>query len=148
MLLDLTDPANILINISESVCMQLLPMSLTSLISHGCDHLRRIFPKGTRIDSSNLDPLVFWRNGSQIASLNWQVYDTGMHLNEAMFVGSQGWVPKPKEMRKEMVSSGASLKEKAKQRLVVEIVGVSSCQSCFPSSSFRENLIDDSTGAK
>jgi len=134
---DITDPANILINISESACMKLLPASLTGLISHSSNHLRRIFPKGTRIDSSNLDPLMFWRNGSQITSLNWQVYDTGMQLNEAMFVGSPGWVPKPREMRKEMISSGASLKENEKQRLVVEIVGVSSCQSCLPSSKPR-----------
>jgi len=131
---DITDPANILINISESACMDLLPASLAGLISHSSNHLRRIFPKGTRVDSSNLDPLVFWRNGSQIASLNWQVYDTGMQLNEAMFVGSPGWVPKPREMRQKMIS-GTSLKENVKQRLVVDIVGVSSCKSCFPTSS-------------
>ncbi|KAF8876785.1 PLC-like phosphodiesterase [Gymnopilus junonius] len=79
--------------------------------------LRRIFPKGTRIGSSNFDPLTFWRNGSQVASLNWQVYDKGMQVNEAMFVGTPGWVEKPLSMRNaldgEAHSSG-------------EIVGISS----------------------
>lgn len=127
---EISEPPNVLINISESKCLALVPTSLVSLITHSTKHLRRIFPKGTRIGSSNFDPLTFWRNGSQVASLNWQVYDRGMQVNEAMFVGSPGWVAKPRHMRtgdpEETKPSGG------REKLVGEIVGVSSCASFLP----------------
>ncbi|KAL1684499.1 hypothetical protein GGG16DRAFT_119740, partial [Schizophyllum commune] len=62
---ELTTPKPILINISESGLASLLPASLTPLIAHGLRHLRRIFPRGTRIGSSNPDRLTFWRAGSR-----------------------------------------------------------------------------------
>ncbi|KAG9225649.1 hypothetical protein CCMSSC00406_0007506 [Pleurotus cornucopiae] len=92
---EMLDPKNILINISESSISSLIPKSLQHLISHAHRHLRRVYPRGTRIGSSNLDPVKFWRDGSQVVSLNWQNYDRGMQINEAMFVGSPGWVLKP-----------------------------------------------------
>ena len=118
-------PHNILINISESACLSLLPASLEQLIWHGSHHLRRIYPKGSRIGSSNFNPLVFWRNGSHVASLNWQVYDRGMQVNEAMFVGSSGWIEKPLHMRK-----GSEYTPKGgREKLIGEVIGVSSCSS-------------------
>ncbi|KAJ4494862.1 PLC-like phosphodiesterase [Lentinula edodes] len=96
---ELIDPRHILINISESKILSLLPTQLDPLIEHGRLHLRRIFPRGTRIRSSNMDILKLWRNGSHIVSLNWQTFDTPMQINEAMFVGSPGWVLKPKAQR-------------------------------------------------
>ncbi|KAF8151614.1 PLC-like phosphodiesterase [Crassisporium funariophilum] len=117
-------PSHVLINISESTCRALLPASLSALIFHGSNHLRRIFPKGTRIGSSNFDPQVFWRNGSQVASLNWQVYDRGMQVNEAMFVGGPGWVEKPRHMRRH---ADPNLQAKGgREKLIGEVVGVSS----------------------
>jgi phosphatidylinositol phospholipase C, delta len=53
-------------------------------------------------------------------SLNWQSYDCGMQLNEAMFVGSPGWVLKPARLR------GSGVETTAKFRFVGEVVGVSS----------------------
>ncbi|KAL0947956.1 hypothetical protein HGRIS_010585 [Hohenbuehelia grisea] len=88
-------PKHILINVSESSLSALLPASLKHLIDHAQQHLRRVFPRGTRVHSSNPNPLAFWRNGSHVVSLNWQKYDTGMQVNEAMFVGTGGWVLKP-----------------------------------------------------
>ncbi|KAL8842742.1 MAG: hypothetical protein Q9170_000398 [Blastenia crenularia] len=70
-----------------------------TLFSHNRNYLMRAFPSGTRVSSSNLDPAVFWRNGVQIVALNWQKYDAGVMLNEAMFSGSAGWVLKPREYR-------------------------------------------------
>jgi phosphatidylinositol phospholipase C delta len=70
---------------------------------------------------------VFWRNGSHVASLNWQVYDRGMQVNEAMFVGSPGWVEKPLHMRK-----GSEYTPKGgREKLIGEVVGISSCTSNF-----------------
>ena len=73
---------------------------------------------------------MFWRNGSHVASLNWQVYDRGMQVNEAMFVGSPGWIEKPLHMRK----GSEYIPIFGREKLVGEVVGVSSCSS-FSSSS-------------
>lgn len=122
---EITDPKHVLINISESGCGALLPQSLPQLIEHARKHMRRIFPRGTRIRSSNLDPLRFWRNGSQVASLNWQNYDKGMQVNEGMFVGSPGWVLKPGPLM------GAGNAMTGRWKLEGEVVGISSCE--YPS---------------
>jgi len=58
-----------------------------------------VYPKGLRVTSGNQNPLTQWHNGSQIVCLNWQKYDMGMQLNEALFVGTPGWVLKPAHMR-------------------------------------------------
>lgn len=119
----MTEPKHILINISESSLSALVNHSLTSLIDHAQHHLRRVFPRGTRIGSSNFDPLKFWRNGSQVASLNWQKYDMGMQINEAMFVGSEGWILKPASL----IGMGNGMASRLK--LVGEVFGISSRES-------------------
>ncbi|EIW77727.1 PLC-like phosphodiesterase [Coniophora puteana RWD-64-598 SS2] len=110
---------NIMINISESALSALIPESTAALTASASRHLRRIFPMGIRLSSSNLDPLKFWRTGSQVACLNWQHFDRGMQINEAMFVGTNGWVPKPAMLGREAVEIG-------KTRITGEVVGVSS----------------------
>ncbi|KAJ7794172.1 PLC-like phosphodiesterase [Mycena olivaceomarginata] len=116
----ISDPLHVLINISESACGALISSSfLPELIDHGTKHLRRIFPKGTRIRSGNLDPLRFWRSGAHIAALNWQNYDEGMQLNEGMFVGSSGWVLKPDRLR------GTDTAHSPRSKLTCEVVGIS-----------------------
>ena len=127
LLSDTYGPENILINISEPSCLSLVPSYLAQLIWHGSHHLRRIYPKGTRIGSSNFNPVLFWRNGSHVASLNWQVYDRGMQVNEAMFVGSPGWIEKPLHMRK----GSEHIPILGREKLVGEVIGVSSCLSFF-----------------
>ena len=54
-----------------------------------------MYPRGTRVQSTNLNPAHVWRNGSHIAALNWQKYDRGTQFNEAMFSGTPGYVLKP-----------------------------------------------------
>jgi hypothetical protein len=48
-----------------------------------------------------------------------------MQINEAMFVGSRGWVLKPETMR------GFSDETVGKVKFVGEIAGISSCEFCF-----------------
>ncbi|KAJ7164740.1 PLC-like phosphodiesterase [Mycena crocata] len=115
---NIADPLHVLINISESACGALLPTALDELITHSQAHLRRIFPKGTRIASGNMDPLRFWRSGAHIASLNWQRYDTGMQLNEGMFVGTGGWVLKPARLLGGPAMTG-------RYRMAGDVVGIS-----------------------
>ncbi len=61
----------------------------------------RAYPHGFRISSSNLNPVVAWRDGVQMVALNWQSSDKGMMLNEGMFAGTGGWVLKPPGYRGE-----------------------------------------------
>jgi len=40
--------------------------------------LSRIYPKGTRVDSSNYNPQVFWNAGCQLVALNFQTIGRGL----------------------------------------------------------------------
>ncbi|XP_014674887.1 PREDICTED: 1-phosphatidylinositol 4,5-bisphosphate phosphodiesterase gamma-1-like [Priapulus caudatus] len=65
--------------------------------------LTRIYPKGTRVDSSNYDPLAAWNAGSQLVALNYQTADRATQLNTARFAcnGRCGYVLKPECMRRD-----------------------------------------------
>ncbi|OBT54914.1 hypothetical protein VE04_04924 [Pseudogymnoascus sp. 24MN13] len=86
-------------SLSEGDIVVLFSASPNALLAHNRNYMMRAYPAGHRIDSSNPDPSVFWRKGIQMAALNWQVWDHGTMLNEAMFDGSDGWVLKPPAMR-------------------------------------------------
>ena len=120
-------PPHIVINISESSILAMTPHSLSELVGHSQKQLRRIYPDGWRLSSSNLDPLKQWRNGSHMVCLNWQNFDYGMQLNEAMFAGTAGWVEKPSKLL------GV---DERKVKLACDIIGMSSCKSSRPSSTF------------
>ncbi|RSL78427.1 hypothetical protein CEP51_008211 [Fusarium floridanum] len=65
-------------------------------------HMVRVYPDASRIDSSNLSPLQYWRYGVQMAALNYQTSDLNMGLNYAMFNGGTdnfGYVLKPDRLR-------------------------------------------------
>ncbi|KAG6060017.1 hypothetical protein E4U17_005194 [Claviceps sp. LM77 group G4] len=92
-------PHHHLINVSESGLSSHLPAEATAVAAHNAKHLMRVFPKGTRISSSNLKPLPFWGIGAQICALNWQTYGTSNQLNDALFNGTGGYVLKPAPLR-------------------------------------------------
>jgi phosphatidylinositol phospholipase C delta len=72
------------------------------LEEHNMRHLMRVYPSFHRVTSTNFEPLSYWRRGVQMAALNWQTYDLGQQLNEAMFTGGDdrsGYVLKPAELR-------------------------------------------------
>ena len=60
----------------------------------------RIYPKGTRVDSSNYSPVTPWATGSQLVALNYQTGDFPMHVNHGRFFenGRCGYVLKPDYM--------------------------------------------------
>jgi hypothetical protein len=75
------------------------PSNGPAMFNHNRNFLMRVFPRGTRINSSNVDPVFHWHNGAQMVALNWQRVDKGMMLNEGMFAGQEGWVLKPEGYR-------------------------------------------------
>lgn len=66
-------------------------------------HMVRVYPDPSRVNSSNFDPLECWKHGIQMAALNYQTNDFQMKLNDAMFAGSSGYIlkaqPEPKQIR-------------------------------------------------
>ncbi|RYP79986.1 hypothetical protein DL769_002692 [Monosporascus sp. CRB-8-3] len=78
------------------------PDSKMALMRHNMRYLMRVYPQYTRVSSNNFNPLLYWRRGVQMAALNWQTFDLGMQMNQAMFDGgtdSSGYVLKPESMR-------------------------------------------------
>lgn len=128
-ILELEPDLNVLINISESAISKLIPTSLDLLVQNATEHLRRVYPRGTRIRSSNLNPIKYWGNGSQIAALNWQTFDTGVQLNEALFIGSPGWSLKNPPLREGVQ---AELNSASKIKFACRIFGASGCMCSFP----------------
>ncbi|KAK1420850.1 hypothetical protein QVD17_22752 [Tagetes erecta] len=72
--------------------------------NHGQDVVRftqknilRIYPKGTRITSSNYKPLTGWLHGAQMVAFNMQGYGRSLWLMHGMFRanGGCGYVKKP-----------------------------------------------------
>jgi len=92
-------PHHHLINVSESGLASHMSAASSKIGCHNAHHLMRVFPKGTRISSKNLNPVPFWGVGAQICALNWQTFGAGMQLNEALFSGSDGYVLKPAALR-------------------------------------------------
>lgn len=60
-------------------------------------HMSRVYPAGSRLDSSNFIPVLGWSIGCQFVSLNFQTPDTGLLLNDGRFRqnGGCGYVLKP-----------------------------------------------------
>ncbi|KAK2974618.1 hypothetical protein RJ640_025912 [Escallonia rubra] len=60
-------------------------------------NLLRVYPKGTRVVSSNYNPLVGWMHGAQMVALNMQGYDKNLWRMQGMFRanGGCGYVKKP-----------------------------------------------------
>ncbi|KPA83384.1 putative mitochondrial phospholipase c-like protein [Leptomonas pyrrhocoris] len=63
--------------------------------------LARVYPKGSRIGSSNYNPTLAWSMGAQVVALNYQTWDNDMRLNDGMFSLNKGcgYVLKPKYLR-------------------------------------------------
>ena len=69
---------------------------------HNTQYFMRTYPSNSRLTSSNFEPIAFWKHGVQMAALNYQTYDEGMQINEAMFASGSdrnGYVLKPQELR-------------------------------------------------
>lgn len=83
-----------------------------SVDKHNRKYFMRIYPSNMRMLSSNFIPLNYWAHGIQMVATNWQTYDLGQQLNEAMFDGikKQGFLLKPLELRKPLLRTSKLLK--------------------------------------
>ncbi|NXP34988.1 PLCZ1 phosphodiesterase, partial [Leiothrix lutea] len=88
-------------SIGESHARKLLRSSAREFISHTTRFITRIYPKGTRMSSSNYNPQEFWNVGCQMVALNFQTPGTQMELQDGKFLdnGGCGYVLKPEFLR-------------------------------------------------
>uniref|UniRef100_A0A8C6FY29 1-phosphatidylinositol 4,5-bisphosphate phosphodiesterase n=1 Tax=Moschus moschiferus TaxID=68415 RepID=A0A8C6FY29_MOSMO len=86
----------------ETKAMEQLTKSPMEFVEYNKQQLSRIYPKGTRVDSSNYMPQLFWNVGCQLVALNFQTLDVPMQLNAGVFEynGRSGYLLKPEFMRR------------------------------------------------
>ena len=63
-----------LFSLSENTTNRIMKQGMLDLIKHNRTHLVRIYPKGTRIGSTNFEPHRFWSSGCQLVAINWQTF--------------------------------------------------------------------------
>ncbi|CAK6967906.1 -phosphatidylinositol 4%2C5-bisphosphate phosphodiesterase delta-1b [Scomber scombrus] len=85
----------------EGKAENLAEESANAYIHHNVDKLSRIYPAGTRTDSSNYNPVPLWNAGCQIVALNFQTSCMDMDVNQGRFLinGKSGYILKPAYMR-------------------------------------------------
>uniref|UniRef100_A0A8C4YX27 1-phosphatidylinositol 4,5-bisphosphate phosphodiesterase n=1 Tax=Gadus morhua TaxID=8049 RepID=A0A8C4YX27_GADMO len=86
----------------ETKGMDTLKSAPIEFVEYNKNQLSRIYPKGTRVDSSNYNPQLFWNMGCQMVALNFQTLDLPMQLNMGVFEynGRTGYLLKPEFMRR------------------------------------------------
>jgi phosphatidylinositol phospholipase C, delta len=84
---------------SENKTKKYVEKKGTDLVFYNRRSISRIYPKGTRVDSSNYDPVTPWNYGCQMVALNIQTFDEAMRRNQIRFRESQGFVLKPPILR-------------------------------------------------
>ncbi|XP_067011933.2 1-phosphatidylinositol 4,5-bisphosphate phosphodiesterase [Anabrus simplex] len=102
---DVAEQKNIHHNMSsfaETTGLGYLKSQAIEFVNYNKRQMSRIYPKGTRADSSNYMPQVFWNAGCQMVSLNFQTPDLPMQLNQGKFEynGNCGYLLKPDFMRR------------------------------------------------
>nr|XP_057922783.1 1-phosphatidylinositol 4,5-bisphosphate phosphodiesterase delta-1b isoform X2 [Doryrhamphus excisus] len=85
----------------EKKAIELAEESANAYVIHNVDKLSRIYPAGSRTDSSNYNPVSLWNAGCQIVALNFQTSCSDMDLNQGRFLvnGQSGYILKPAYMR-------------------------------------------------
>ncbi|NXW14407.1 PLCZ1 phosphodiesterase, partial [Circaetus pectoralis] len=75
--------------------------SAKEFVSHTSRFITRIYPKGTRTNSSNYNPQEFWNVGCQMVALNFQTPGVQMELQNGKFLdnGGCGYILKPEFLR-------------------------------------------------
>ncbi|XP_048789015.1 1-phosphatidylinositol 4,5-bisphosphate phosphodiesterase beta-3-like isoform X1 [Lagopus muta] len=86
----------------ETKGLEQLTKSPIEFVEYNKRQLSRVYPKGTRVDSSNFQPQLFWNAGCHMAALNFQTLDVPMQLNLGLFEynARSGFLLKPEFMRR------------------------------------------------
>ena len=88
----------------------------------------RVYPKATRINSSNYDPVLSWCHGAQVVAINYQSKDFGQLLNSSLFIsnGKAGYVLKPALLRNPSgVDFNSDRFKRPKLKITVQVISSS-----------------------
>jgi len=87
----------------ETTALSLLKEDPVEFVKYNRFQASRIYPKGTRVDSSNYMPQIYWNAGCQLVALNYQTLDVPMQLNLGIFQYNRriGFLLKPDFMCRE-----------------------------------------------
>jgi hypothetical protein len=98
----------------------------------------RIYPKGTRVDSSNYSPVTSWAAGAQLVALNYQTGDLPYHINFGKFLenGQTGYVLKPDYM----IADNAMAPVNNGVRLIINVISASHLPK--PGGALRGEIVD------
>lgn len=122
-----------------------------AITRHNMRYLMRLYPSAFRFSSNNFDPLRYWRRGVQLVALNWQTYDLGMQMNDAMFAAGKdqsGYVLKPSELREiKMIptvpeEAGAGYIKRERKNVVFSIDVISAQQLMRPKGLATNRTVD------
>uniref|UniRef100_UPI0037E8309D 1-phosphatidylinositol 4,5-bisphosphate phosphodiesterase beta-2 n=1 Tax=Semicossyphus pulcher TaxID=241346 RepID=UPI0037E8309D len=80
----------------------MIAKTAVEFVEYNKRQMSRIYPKGTRMDSSNYNPQPYWNAGCQMVALNYQTMDFPMQLNMALFEfnGRTGYLLKHDVLRR------------------------------------------------
>ncbi|KAF9269068.1 PLC-like phosphodiesterase [Marasmius fiardii PR-910] len=128
-------------SLSENSANKYLKGSMKDVIKHTQTHMIRVYPKGTRVSSTNYEPHRFWAAGAQVVALNLQTFDIGYMINQVMFQrnGRSGYVRKPAAL----LPDGEELLNKYTEHYL-DIMVISAQQLPRPRDALGHEIIDKS----
>ncbi|THU45593.1 hypothetical protein C4D60_Mb02t19610 [Musa balbisiana] len=85
------------LSLSEKELVKAAPSHGSDLVRFTQKNLLRIYPKGTRVNSSNYNPFIGWIHGAQMVAFNMQGYGRSLWLMHGFYKGNGGcgYVKKP-----------------------------------------------------
>ncbi|KAK8940047.1 Phosphoinositide phospholipase C 4 [Platanthera guangdongensis] len=98
------DPNNVRrLSLSEQQLTKAAATHGTDLVRFTQKNMLRIYPRGTRVRSSNYNPMIGWMHGAQMVAFNMQGYGRSLWLMHGFFRanGGCGYVKKPDFLLKE-----------------------------------------------
>lgn len=121
-------PAWEMSSVSENKLEEIMadPATTAQLITQLNNMLLRVYPGGTRVDSSNYDVQYGWLGAGQIVALNYQTPDQPMVINKCFFEnnGRSGYVLKPNEM----LDGSYSLTKEISSKMILNLTVISGNQ--------------------
>ncbi|XP_071734407.1 phosphoinositide phospholipase C 6-like [Rutidosis leptorrhynchoides] len=85
------------LSLSEQTLEKAVSLHGTDLVRFTQKNILRVFPKGTRVRSTNFKPIAAWMHGAQMVASNMQGYGRSLWMTHGMFRsnGGCGYVKKP-----------------------------------------------------
>jgi len=108
-------------SLSELTVKKYAKTNIQGCVEYTLGQIGRVYPKGTRFDSSNFDPMPAWTAGFHAVALNVQTKDIWMRLNVGKFLdnGQSGYTLKPDSLR----FLDKSYRDEVRKTLQVRVLG-------------------------